>query len=120
MDDLEKNNRKLLTSFAIMLAILAVLITIGELLFPEHAFVDPNAGLIRGLINTPSGNIIAICLIGLVAGNIGFFLNTLTAIERERVMILAKQGDGNARAPELLENLKATGAINTPTSDTEK
>jgi hypothetical protein len=119
MEALERNSRSLIVATAIMLLVLAALITLGMLLFPLSAYGDPNAGLIRGLINTPRGNIIIIAMFGVLAINIGTFLSTVTRLERERSTILASNAEAaSTQRPEVVEGLKASGAINPPKDDT--
>jgi hypothetical protein len=87
MNALADNNRRLVTATVIMLVVAAVLVTLGMILFPMDAFSDPSAGP-GSLINTPQGNLIVISLFGLLAINLGVFLNTVTKLERERAQAL--------------------------------
>lgn len=90
MNELAQNNRRFLTATVIMLVIALVIVTIGLILFPLTAYDDPNAGPIRGLVNSPGGNALVIGLFGLLAANIGVFLSTVTRLERERTEIIEK------------------------------
>jgi hypothetical protein len=90
MEELAQNNRNMVTATVIMLVVTGVIVTFGMLLFPLTAYDNPNAGIIPGLINTPGGNLLAIGLLGLVAANIGVFLNRIIKLERERTAILEK------------------------------
>lgn len=88
MEALARNNRSFVTAAIIMLVVAAAIVALGVILFPLSAYDDPNAGAIRGLINSPGGNILVIAMFGLLAANIGVFLNTVTRLERERAQIL--------------------------------
>ena len=119
MEALERNHRSFIVATAIMLLVTAALITVGMLLFPLSAYDDPNAGLIRGLINTPRGNIIVIAMFGVLAVNIAAFLTTITRLERERTTILAENSQAaSTQHPNVVEGLKASGAIESPKDGT--
>ncbi len=90
MEDLARNNRNFVTATVIMLLITGAIVTFGMVLFPLSAYVNPNAGLIPGLINTPQGNILVISMFGLIAATIGVFLNRVIQLERERTAILER------------------------------
>lgn len=90
MEDLARNNRNFVTATVIMLLITGAIVTFGMVLFPLSAYENPNAGLIPGLINTPQGNILVISMFGLIAANVGVFLNRVIQLERERAAILER------------------------------
>ena len=88
MEDLARNNRNFLTATVIMLLVTAAVITLGMVLFPLSAYDNPNAGF--GLINTPQGNLLVISMFGVIAANVGVFLNRIIHLERERTEILER------------------------------
>jgi hypothetical protein len=124
MEDLERNNRQIIIATVQMLVITGVIIAIGMILYPYSAYDDPSAGLqlgglnLRGLINTPQGNILVISMFGVIAVNIAAFLVRVTSLERERNTILARNTAARSKQnPQVIEGLKASGAINPPESD---
>jgi hypothetical protein len=100
MEELARNNRSLAIATVIMLTIMLAIIILGMVLFPMSAYDDPNAGPIRGLINSPGGNILVIAMFGVLACNIAYFLNTVIRLERERAAIL-ERATAQAEAPQL-------------------
>lgn len=88
MEALAQNNRSFVTAASIMLVVAAAIVALGVILFPLNAYDNPNAGPIPGLLYSPGGNILVIAMFGLLAANIGVFLNTVTRLERERAEIL--------------------------------
>jgi hypothetical protein len=100
MEELARNNRSFLVATIIMLVITGAMITLGMILFPLSDYVDPNAGPIRGLTNSPGGNIIVFAMFGVIAVNIGVFLNTVIRLERERADILERAA-ATEEAPQL-------------------
>jgi hypothetical protein len=125
MEDLERNNRQIIISTIQMLVITGGIIILGMILYPYSAYDDPSAGLqlgglnLRGLINTPQGNILVIAMFGVIAVNIAAFLVRVTALERERNTILVRNAAIRSQQnPQVIESLKASGAINPPESDT--
>jgi uncharacterized Tic20 family protein len=107
MDELAQNHRNFVTSTVIMLVVSAVIITAGMILFPLTAYDDPNAGLIRGLINSPAGNAIVLGLFAVLAVNVGVFLNRVVQLEKERAAILEKSSSKADATP--LQSGKKTG-----------
>ena len=100
MEDLARNNRSLLTAMLIMIAVGAVIVGFGMILFPLTLYTDPNAGLIPGLFNKPGANVLVFGLFGLLAADIGVFLNTVIRLERERTAILERSA-AQREAPSL-------------------
>jgi hypothetical protein len=114
MDELERNHRNLIVATIIMLLVTGALIALGVILFPLTAYDDPNAGVIRGLINTPQGNLLVISMFGVLAANIGVYLSTVTRLERERNSLLARNASTQAQTPESIGSARASGAIAPP------
>jgi hypothetical protein len=100
MEELARNNRSLAIATVIMLVIMLAIITVGMIYFPMSAYLDPNAGPIHGLVDSPGGNILVIALFGLLACNIAYYLNTVIRLERERAAIL-ERATAQSEAPEL-------------------
>jgi len=113
MDALERNHRSMIMATVIMIAITVAFLILGMLLFPLSAYDDPSAGLIRGLINTPRGNIIIIAMFGVLAVNVGVFFNTITRLERERNALLSENVQVSTPPPQV-EGEKSARAINPP------
>lgn len=106
MNDLEHNHRSFLVATGIMLVVAAAVVTMGMLLFPLALYVDPNAGLIPGLFNTPSGNVLIFAMLGVLAVNMVVYLNRVTSLERERNAILEYAAQEAPAAPPLADPRK--------------
>jgi hypothetical protein len=117
MDALERNHRSMIVATVVMIVITVAFLTLGMLLFPLSAYDDPSAGLIRGLINTPRGNIIIIAMFGVLAVNIGVFFNTITRLERERNALLSQNAQVSTPPPQV-EGEKSARAVAPPQTDT--
>jgi hypothetical protein len=100
MEDLAKNNRSFLLATLWMVGVGAVIVIVGMVLFPLSLYTDPSAGPIPKLVNTPQGNLLVIALFGLLAADIGVFLNRVIQLERERTNIL-ERGSNRENASEL-------------------
>jgi hypothetical protein len=99
MEDLAKNNRSFLTATLTMIGFGAAIVIVGMILFPLSLYTNPNAGPIPNLVNTPQGNLLVISLFGLLAADIGVFLNRVIRLERERTAILERGANRESDTP---------------------
>lgn len=112
MNALDRNHRDFLMAFAVMLVITLAVISFGMIFYPYSAFVDPNAGLIPGLINSPQGNIMVFAMFGVLAVNMAVFFTRITQLERERTALLAQQPE--SQRPSEVRGSSSAGSLNAP------